>query len=146
MKKLESAGNSETVNSIVDKTLNEMAIKIQSRAKLICPKDTSHLEQLITKEKIPNGYAVGTNVEYGVYLEFGTGLRGDPSVPHTTRAKWTYTHPRYTKLRGKTVMRTVYGMAPRPFLLPAFNQYKDRIAPAIKVNLTKALREAIRHG
>ena len=146
IKGLETVGSAQKVNAIVNKTLEQAALKIQAEAKINCPKDTSYLEQRITKEKIPNGYAVGTNVKYGVYVEFGTGLRGDPSVPHTKRAVWKYRHPRYTKLAGKDVIRTVHGMAPRPFLLPAFNRYKDKIPAAIKINLSKALKEAIRHG
>lgn len=139
MKGLTVVSSSQKVHEVIDKTLNKAAIKVQAQAKENCPADTGKLRGSISVEKIPNGYAVGTNVEYGVYVEFGTGTLGDPSVPHTTRKYW-----RYKDEKGK--WHTTHGMRPRPFLLPAFNQYKDKIPAAIKVNLTKALREAIRHG
>ncbi len=139
MKGFEKVGSAQKVNAIINKTLNEAAIKIQSEAKTVCPADTGKLRGSISVEKIPKGYKVGTNVEYGVYVEFGTGTLGNPSVPHTTKKYW-----RYKDKNGN--WHTTHGMAPRPFLLPAFNKYKDRIPQVIKINLSKALREAIGHG
>lgn len=139
IKGFETAGSAQKVNAVVDKALEKVALKIQAQAKEDCPADTGKLRGSISVEKIPKGYAVGTNVEYGAYVEFGTGTLGDPSVPHTTRKYW-----RYKDKNGN--WRTTHGMAPRPFLLPAFNRYKDKIPAAIKVNLSNALKEAIRHG
>ena len=139
IKGFEKVGSAQKVNAIVNKTLEQAALKIQAQAKEDCPADTGKLRGSISVEKIPKGYAVGTNVEYGVYVEFGTGTLGDPSVPHTTRKYW-----RYKDEKGN--WHTTHGMRPRPFLLPAFNQYKDKIPAAIKINLSKALKEAIRHG
>ncbi|MDE7234970.1 MAG: HK97 gp10 family phage protein, partial [Ruminiclostridium sp.] len=139
IKGFETVGSAQKVNAIIGKMLEQAAIKIQEQAKENCSADMGKLRGSISVEKISKGYAVGTNVEYGVYVEFGTGTLGDPSVPYTTPKYW-----RYKDKNGN--WHTMHGMKPRPFLLPAFNRYKDKIPAAIKVNLSQALREAIRHG
>lgn len=159
IKGFETAGNAQKVNAVVDKALEKVAVKIEAQAKTNLTESvystpesgyvrTGNLRgEALTTVKIPKGWAVVDSMEYAAYVEFGTGLRGDPSVPHTKRAKWTYRHPRYTNMKGKSVTRDVTGMAPRPFLLPAFNKYKDKIPNLIQINLSKALREAIKgHG
>lgn len=35
-------------------------------------------------------WVVETNVEYAIFVEFGTGKLGDPAVPHTSKDSWTY--------------------------------------------------------
>lgn len=139
IKGLETRGGKGTAEAVLDQTLHRAAIRIQKQAKENCPVDTGKLRGSISVEKIPRGYAVGTNVRYGAYVEFGTGTRGDPSVPHTTRKYW-----RYKGADGR--FHTTHGMKPRPFLLPAFNKYKATIPHEIKLNLSKTLREAIGHG
>lgn len=126
------------VNKIVDEGLRECALAIQAEAKENILKkdiyDTGKLFGSISVEEIPNGYSVGTNLEYAAYQEFGTGEKGDPSVPHTLRAVWHYKD-------GRNVERTVTGIKPRPFLRPAFKK-KYRIAKqAIR---TKLLNERIK--
>ncbi|MCM1335305.1 MAG: HK97 gp10 family phage protein [Bacteroides sp.] len=138
IKGLEALGGEGTVDEVVDRTLHRAAIRIQKQAKEDCPANTGKLRGSISVEKIPKGYAVGTNVEYGVYVEFGTGALGDPAVPHTTRKYW-----RYKGADGS--WHTSHGMKPCPFLLPAFNKYKENLPRTIKANLTRKLNEVIGH-
>ena len=53
----------------------------------------------------------GSYADYGIYVEFGTGSKGDKSVSHTSKRHWTY----YSGGR----FYTTSGQAPQPFLVPA---------------------------
>ncbi|MBC7128399.1 MAG: HK97 gp10 family phage protein [Thermoplasmatales archaeon] len=71
--KLQKTLNSITEEENIDALLKEVAFFIEKEAKRICPVDTGRLRSSITTEKIDKlAYAVGTNVEYAPYVEFGT--------------------------------------------------------------------------
>lgn len=127
LKKLNTLG--ADVDKIVDNALYQGAQKIQGDAKrLIKAKDafdTGRLHGSISVEAIPNGYAIGTNVEYAPYIEYGTGLLGDPTVSHTTRK---------------------YGMKARPYLRPALNTNKKYVAKLVRSRLLNVLRQKMSGG
>lgn len=127
LKKLNTLGTD--VDKIVDNALYQGAQKIQGDAKrLIKAKDafdTGRLHGSISVETIPNGYAIGTNVEYAPYVEYGTGPLGDPAVPHTTRKYW-----RYKDENGN--WHTSHGMKARPYLRPALNINKKYVAKLVR--------------
>ena len=136
--KLHSLG--ETIDEVVDNGLKQGAQKVQRTAKsLIRQKgayDTGNLHKNIVVERIDKGYAVGTNVKYAPFVEFGTGTKGDPSVAHTQREKW-----RYKDSQGK--WHTAYAMRPRPFMRPAFNSNKAYIVKSVRNALMRRLRERL---
>ena len=82
-----------------------------------------------TELKGSNSVEVGTNLEYGVYVEHGTGLyafdgKGRASSPEHP-IPWTY--------KGSDgLFHTTYGQKPKPFLIPAFNSKKHNIIKYIK--------------
>lgn len=90
LKKLEALKNIEK-DPRVDKALGKGAARIQAQVKMLTPVDTSNLVNkiFVAHEKMME-YAVTTNVEYAVYVEYGTGKLGDPTVPHTSKDHWTY--------------------------------------------------------
>jgi HK97 gp10 family phage protein len=45
---------------------------VQAEARAVCPVDTGNLRSSITVVPIPGGVNVGTAVEYGPYVEFGS--------------------------------------------------------------------------
>ena len=61
-------------------------------------------------------------VEYGIFIEYGTGPKGDPAIPHTSKEKWAYMGE-----DGKVHMG--FPQYPRPFMRPALynniDVYKD---------------------
>ena len=75
---------------------------------------------------------IGTNLEYAVYVEHGTGLyaydgAGRPSTPEHP-IPWTY--------KGSDgLFHTTSGVRPRPFLIPAFNSKKHNLIKYIKEEL-----------
>lgn len=93
-------------------------------------KPTGTLKRSIRAElKGSNTVEIGTNLEYGIYVEHGTGLyafdgQGRASTPEHP-IPWTY--------RGSDgLFYTTYGVKPRPFLIPAFNSKKHNIIKYIK--------------
>ena len=91
---------------------------------------TGTLKRSIHSELVgKNSIEVGTNLEYAVYVEHGTGLyafdgQGRASTPEHP-IPWTY--------RGSDGrFYTTYGQRPKPFLIPAFNSKKKNIMKYIK--------------
>lgn len=91
---------------------------------------TGTLKRSIRSELVgKNSIEVGTNLEYAVYVEHGTGLyafdgQGRASTPEHP-IPWTY--------RGSDGrFYTTYGQRPKPFLIPAFNSNKKNIMKYIK--------------
>lgn len=130
-------------DKIVNKALYQGAQKIQGDAKRIIKAvnafDTGRLHGSISVEAIPNGYAIGTNVEYAPYVEYGTGPLGDPTVPHTTRKYW-----RYKDENGN--WHTSHGMKARPYLRPAFNTNKRYVSKLVRSRLLNVLQQKISGG
>lgn len=93
--------------------LREGGRLVQAAAKNLCPVDSGQLRNSIAIADLPEqaGVEIGSNVEYAAYVEYGTGQRGDPSVPH--REDWA-------------------GMSPQPYLYPALDVNKENIANAVK--------------
>lgn len=56
----------------IDKALKEMGLVGERHAKKYCPVDTGRLRNSITHDKSERAAYIGTNVEYGPYVELGT--------------------------------------------------------------------------
>ncbi len=122
MAKLEHLGGSS--ETAIDKGLARGTQAIKRDAKSICPYDTGRLKGSITSEKLaPCTYAVGTNVEYASYVEYGTGQRGDPKIAHTTAKA---------------------GQSPQPFLHPALTANKSYVLKSVQVELLRAIKEKMK--
>lgn len=122
---------------IVDNALGDSAKdlrdKVKQRITDIEAVDTGRLRDNISARRNAEcQWSVGTNVEYAAFIEFGTGLAGDPAVPHTAKPKWVYFSP------SKNEFRTAYPQKARPFMRPTFAENK----PIIIKNVQKAIIEA----
>ena len=107
--KMEALGGEELVSKGLTKTANA----VQGQAKLLAPVDTGDLRDSIKVSDIKDKRVeVFTNSDHAIFNEYGTGTKGDPEVPHTTKEKWVY-----KGTDGK--FHTSHGMAPRPFMRPA---------------------------
>ena len=107
---------------------------VRAEAQANCPVDTGDLRESITVEQADGtSVTVGTNLEYGIHVEFGTGAKGDPSVSHTTKSGWVY----FNERTGSFVYTT--GQAPQPFLVPALYSQQAEVIEAIKQGLLSAL-------
>ena len=106
----------EGIDDVVDKlTQYASGDKIQrglamagAHAVANCPVATGRLRGSIVSQVDGDSVAIGPTADYGIYVEFGTGTKGDKSVSHTSKRHWTY----YSGGR----FYTTSGQAPQPAL------------------------------
>lgn len=105
---------------------------MERTAKILAPVDDSQLRQSITFEindtPTEKELTVGTNVEYGPYQEYGTGIYAKDGLGRLTPWK-------YKDVGGK--WHYTNGNRPHPYLRPAFAQHKDKAVDDIRTELRK---------
>ena len=132
LKKLESL---KTVS--VEQAVNEACILVENDAKRCCPVDTGELRMSIThkieetSENRTTG-AVGTNLEYAPYVEFGTGVFS--SLGNGRQDRWSYKD-------AKGEWHSTIGQQPQPYLHPALDTNKTEIEELIK----QKIKEGVKH-
>ena len=132
LKKLDKLGGS--IEQSTQKALLKGGAMFESDAKERCPVDTGELRESIhTEAKDAQTVTVGTSCEHGVYVEYGTGPKGDPSVPHTTKGSW-----RYKDKYGN--WHTSHGQPPQPFMRTAFSENKDKVVDAVKESIREDVK------
>lgn len=122
-----SANLQDAIDNLIPAALLQAMEKacliVEADAKQKCPVDDGTLRQSITHEiegdKTGCTGGMGTNMEYGPYVEKGTGLynvdgQGRQNVP------W-----KYQDVTGQ--WHSTKGMKPHPFLQPAVDDNKDKI-------------------
>lgn len=131
LKKLDQLGGDVTQG--LSEALLAGAQVAKKSAQELCPVDTGYLRESIAAGLIDENTAVvSTNVDYAVFVEFGTGARGDPAVPHTSKEYW-----RYKDGEGNWV--TSHGQAPQPFMRPALSNNVSQIVEAVKNSLSNQI-------
>ena len=67
----------DAINSAIAKALTMIGQQAEGYAKMMCPVDTGRLRNSITNaiDTEENAVYIGTNVEYGPYVELGTSRR-----------------------------------------------------------------------
>ncbi|AEB75899.1 HK97-gp10 family putative phage morphogenesis protein [Clostridium botulinum] len=102
------------------KWLKAAALVIQSQAKALAPVNTSNLKTSINyKIQVSKLEAyIGTNADYAVYVEFGTGEFAENGQGR--KGGWGYVDP-----GGK--FHFTKGMKPKPYLRPAYRQNKQQV-------------------
>lgn len=110
-------------NVDISPAITRACLIIENAAKEKAPVASGQLRRSITHTVNGNTGEVGTNLSYAPYVEYGTGLfssqgNGRKDVP------WFY-----CDAAGN--WHATCGMRPRPFLIPAYEQNRDRIAEII---------------
>ena len=97
---------------------------ITGRAVLLAPVDTSELKTHIFPRVNDEGthLIVGTNVEYAIYVEYGTGIYAEEGKGRQT--PWFYY---YEGKNGKPGWRITRGQKPAKFLRRAFMDNTNKI-------------------
>jgi len=120
----------KVMDAIMD-ALKDGAEFIEKRAKQIVPVLTGQLQRSIEMSELEaprKGYTIGPNPDkqlpkpYDIYVEFGTGTRGEGTA--VFGKKWK------TKIRGQRA---------QPYMRPALAEARPRIAQALQVGVRKAL-------
>lgn len=83
-------------------------------------------------------YGIGTNVEYAVPEEYGTGPLGDPEVPHKPRMEWVY----YNEEQGR--FYTAHSRPGHPYLRPALEFNKKNFEKYLKEAIEEAHKESFK--
>lgn len=110
----------EAIKAATVEWLFQACILVEGQAVMLAPVDTARLRNsidYIVDERELIGY-VGTNVEYAIYLEFGTGEFAENG--RGRRGGWVYKDP-----SGE--WHFTYGQPPQPYLRPAFRSKKSQI-------------------
>lgn len=114
----------KVMDAIMD-ALKDGAEFITARSKQIVPVRTGALKRSISMDELDaprKGYTIGPDTYYDVYVEFGTGTRGEGAT--VFGKKWK------TKIRGQRA---------QPYMRPALAEARPRIAQALQIGVRKAL-------
>lgn len=120
-----SAQAKEKLKGATVRWLFEACMLVEGQAVLLAPVQTARLKNsidYIVDQDEMVGY-VGTNVEYAVYVEFGTGEFAENG--RGRKGGWVYKDP-----SGEWFF--TWGQEPQPYLRPAFRQNKNRIESLAK--------------
>lgn len=131
------------VNAAVKKGLKKTGRNIQEAAKMRGPVPvTGQLENSIYVKDVPEGVEVGASAKYAVYVEYGTGQRGEAAQigEALDGSSLSYT---LIKENSEGEYYDYMGQDPQPFLYPAVKDNEKNIAKNIADELEKALKEAI---
>ena len=134
--KLKTMSNIES-DPRLDRAVGRAATRIQAQVRMLTPVDTGNLRNKIDvlSDKLLE-YRVETNVEYALFVEFGTGKLGDPSVPHTDKDSWTY----YSEKLRRFV--TTHGQEPVAMFRTGFEQSHEEAFAIFQ----REFREIVKNG
>ena len=114
---------------VLDHALDDTADAMSLEAQRIVPVDTGRLRASINVKRDYLVKVIGTNVEYATDVEFGTG-------PHeiVAKNKKVLADKKKGIIFGKRVKHT--GTKPQPYMRPAFENNKKRVAEFFIKNLS----------
>lgn len=127
--------NLKTVS--VEQAVNEACILVENDAKKRCPVDTGELRMSITHEIEETSEnrttgAVGTNLEYAPYVEFGTGIFS--SLGNGRQDRWSYKD-------AKGEWHSTIGQQPQPYLHPALDDNREEVKKLIQKKIEEGVKK-----
>ena len=127
--------NLKTVS--VEQAVNEACILVENDAKKRCPVDTGELRMSITHEIEETSEnrttgAVGTNLEYAPYVEFGTGIFS--SLGNGRQDRWSYKD-------AKGEWHSTIGQQPQPYLHPALYDNREEVKKLIQKKIEEGVKK-----
>lgn len=121
----------------IDKALGRGAARIQAAVKMLTPVDSGNLvNKIFFQHSAPSQWEVSTNVEYAVYVEYGTGMLGDPAVPHTEKESWVY----YSEKLKHFV--TTHGQPPKHMFTKGFSQAHKTAFEIVRKEVVEVIKNA----
>lgn len=110
----------QNTEPVLERALERGAKRLQASIKPIVPVDEGTLKNSISVEKAGRlTYQIGTNEKYAIYVEYGTGKLGDPTVPHTEKESWVYFSDKLNQFV------TTHGQPAQHFMHKGFEDGKD---------------------
>lgn len=136
LKKLEALKGMEN-DPQINKALGRGAARIQGAVKVHTPVDTGNLRNKIFLDNPKqNVWTVTTNVEYGPFVEYGTGKLGDPAVPHTSKESWVY----YSEKLQSFI--TSHGQPPAHMFTKGFAQKHKEAFNIVRIEVMEVIKNA----
>jgi HK97 gp10 family phage protein len=127
----------------VNKALGRGAERVRSAVVLLTPVGlpeyggTGNLRnKIFTDNPKANEWHVTTNVEYAIFVEYGTGKLGDPTVPHTSKESWVYYND-FTK-----TFFTTHGQKPAHMFTKGFATTHKAVTEIVKKEIEEIVRNA----
>lgn len=117
----------KALDAAVGRALEKCGLVAEGHAKKLCPVDTGNLRNSITHTVADNGERaayVGTNSEYAVYVECGTGIY----YPGGRQTPWTYQDE-----NGD--WHLTHGQRAKPYIKPAVADHVDQYKKIIESEL-----------
>jgi len=131
--------------ALADSIGPEVSAVMYANAVKNAPVDTGRLRQSLTEGRAiierddgKGEVIIGatTNIEYATYVEYGTGIKGDPSVPHVPKAFWWSLNPDWVEgMPESTKFIKWYAQSPNPFMGRALTQTEKVAMKMIKDGL-----------
>lgn len=128
--------------------IEDATIRVRDEAKMRVPVDTGELQNSIdyNVDISAKGFTgkVFTNKEHGIYVELGTGPKGEanhigisPEIkPIYSPSGWVY----YDTDKQKFIFTN--GQPARPFMYPALHDNREKISKFIQSRVQKKIEEA----
>lgn len=90
---------------------------------------------------------IRTDVNHAIFIEYGTGPKGDPAIPHTSKRIWFQQNPEYDALYPDDDPRSQawiprFPQAPRPFMRPALYDNRKVFNKILTDTVVKVFEEA----
>ena len=138
----------ELVTEEITKAMKQSTLTIEGEAKQLVPHKTGSLRRSLVSQVRPllSGVEglVGTNIQYGPYVEIGTGIYGPEKRPITPKTAKVLA---FKGQDGQMIFRkNVRGMPARPYLKPAFEESKARVEEFFRQALKRVLRRLVSGG
>ena len=134
-------------------SVNEATELVQGQAKnLVPPNGTGYLRESIHMQVKDTGKElqgrVFTNCEYAIYVEMGTGVKGNGTYPYEIKGftpeyknkGWAY----YDEDKGEWIYTK--GQVAQPYMYPALNMHKKTIKKILKQGVYTKLKENCKGG
>ena len=123
--------NLENISSKLDGAVQNGVAKggkaIQAQCKAECPVDTGELRNSIVEETTGGGgkytSEIGPTVDYGIYVEMGTGIYAGGRQTPWSKGQW----------------HTTRGQRPQPYMEPGFEAGKDEAVEILTNEVQKAI-------
>lgn len=118
----------------IQQVMREDAVKKLTESKVV---DTGLLRNSVETDDGYNGFiehpgegvsvGIRTDVSYALFIEYGTGPKGDPEIPHTSKTSWVYPTG-----DPKQPFRVAVSQPARPFMRPALYSNRGAFAKIIR--------------
>lgn len=118
----------DALNNAVDRALRACGEIAVGYAQDLCPVDTGNLRGSITYAVEGDECFIGTNVEYGKYIEFGTGIHAESGGRQTP---WTWQD-------DEGNWHKTSGQKPHPFIKPSAENHSAEYQEIMKDSLINA--------